>query len=63
MMKLIEQFPVDDSGMGYGPKDSKWIPGNLLPDIGRLKKQILKTERVERANNTNNNLLYVRSYS
>ena len=23
MIELIEQFPVDDGGMVYGPKDSK----------------------------------------
>ena len=62
MIKLIEQFPVDDGGMSYGPKDSKWIPGNLLTKIERIKKQRLKTERVGRTNNTNNNLLYVESY-
>ena len=41
MIKLIEQFPVDDGGMSYGPKDTKWIPGNLLPEIERIKKQNL----------------------
>ena len=62
MIELIEQFPVDDGGMVYGPKDSKQIPGNLLPEIEKIKGQRLKTERVERDNNTNNNLLYAGSY-